>query len=153
MTNTKDDNELFDDNGILKDGARLHTPMYAMDSVQKSIATHHHPSLSKPGYRFVTDAEAKQRIDDAHAAYREDLSNRWRTHDQGEGDSCTAPDGTSGKLQFVAGRLKCVPEAAAKTADSKKLLDAEFDMNDGDLRELSYRLYDESISNRWKGED
>ena len=148
MTKTKDDDK------ILKDGERVRVPLTMMDSVQKSVyadALSHHASLYKPGYRFVTDSEAKQRIDDAHAAYREELSNRWRTHDQGEGDSCTAPDGTPGRLQFVAGRLKCVPEAAAKTSDSKKLLDADFD--DGDLREMAYALYDADVSSRWKGED
>ena len=164
MAKTKDDNDELEHAPkkarVLKDGERLRTPMYAerlrtpmyaMDSVQKSIATHQHPSLSKPGYRFITDSEARARIEDAHQAYREELSNRWRSSDGKEGDSCTAPDGTPGVLQFVAGRLVCQQRAAAKTADTK-LIDADFDINDdADLRELAYRLYDADVSSRWKG--
>ena len=68
QTKDHDDNERKAK--VLQDGERLRTPMYAMDSVQKSIADNMHPSLSKLGYRFVTDSEARQRIDDAHAVAR-----------------------------------------------------------------------------------
>ena len=144
---TDDDNELFDDAGILKDGVRLRTPMYAMDSVQRSIRDAMHPSLSKPGYRFLTDAESKQRIDDAHAEYRREISERWRTNDQKEGDSCRSPTGESGVLRFVSGRLVCTPVGAATTPDSNKLLDegwdAEYD------REQAYLEYDAWIRDAW----
>lgn len=57
----------------------------------------------------------------ARDEYERDLCSRWRT---------------------------ASPEPVIDTGE---VLDAEFDVNDdADLRELSYQLYDEEISNRWK---
>ena len=145
---TKDD----DRDELLRDGERVRVPMFAMDA--KSIRDANAVHIHRPGYRFsqklMRDGDAaRETIIDLYDQYDREVSEKWRTTDQKEGDSCTAPNGDAGTLQFVAGKLVCTPVAAAKTSDSK-LLDADFD--DGDLRELAYSMYDADLQNRWRGE-
>lgn len=81
----------------------------------------------RPGYRvsakMLTDSEARERLADAYQSYEDDLCSRYKN---------------------------ASPEPVAATP-AAPLIDEEFDLDDSDLREIAYRLYDEEISSKWKG--
>ena len=76
-----DDND-DDAHRILADGERMRVPMFAMDSVQRSVAQHFHDGHgNRPGHRpgfAMSDAndDARQR---AYDEYRRDIENAWRS--------------------------------------------------------------------------
>lgn len=75
------------DDDILKDGQVLHVPMFAMDSVQRSVAastmnvSHH-----RPGYRLntqlVTDSAARDALQDVYDQYERIYATRGRRQHQ-----------------------------------------------------------------------
>ena len=102
MRRRYDDDDAFDENGVLKDGHRIRVPLMMMDSVQQAVAadtttlvvdayggtTH----LSCPGPRYlrpapVHTADAARQVTLAHMrdeAYRdfvEAATNAWRGTD------------------------------------------------------------------------
>lgn len=82
----------------------------------------------RPGYRvsakMLTDSEARERLADAYQSYEDDLCSRYRN---------------------------ASPEPVMAAPDASPILDEGFDLDDSDLREIAYRLYDEEISSKWKG--
>lgn len=117
---TKDDNELFDENGILKDKSTLRTRMLAMDA--KSINDANAVHIHRPGYRFSqklmrdgdTDREA---IIDLYTEYDNRVSNAWKN---------TPPE------------LPNTPAAP--------VIDSDFDDEGGDC----YSQYDARIRDAWR---
>ena len=78
-----DDDDVFDENGLLRDGARLHVPMFAMDSVQRG-ASPRLPrvydgtddsglAMHRPGFR-VTDAPPSDELQRAYDSYEHGLT-------------------------------------------------------------------------------
>jgi hypothetical protein len=109
----EDDEDDFDENGVLKDGRTFRTPMRMMDSMQRAVVKHFQPSkgpvrvtdqfgaaglgLNRPGYRhlgggnvgdrWLRDGEARERAD-AYADWEHRQTNAWRDQgaDAGEND-------------------------------------------------------------------
>jgi hypothetical protein len=125
-----DDDEPFDERGILKDGRSVRLPMMLRDSniSQHSLAMQLHDGRGgtvghRPGYVFSTDAflsDAKQR---AYAAYEREQAEAYK-HAQG-----------------WRGRLDASGELPG-TQDGQSICDA---------REAAYRLADEELCNAWRG--
>lgn len=81
MAKTKDDrDELFDDNGVLKNGRKLRTPMWAMDA--RSIRNANVAYAHRPGYRvgqqLLTDSKTREALADAYSEYETTLTNAWK---------------------------------------------------------------------------
>jgi hypothetical protein len=107
-----DEDDAFDENGLLRDGARYRIPVRLMDSFQRNVRKHfaRHSAgparitdqfgdgglgLHRPGYRFQNggnagDAAVRDGLQrDAQAAcdqYERGLVNAWRDQDNGDGD-------------------------------------------------------------------
>jgi hypothetical protein len=77
---------------VLRDGRRRQTPMFlrdAMTPLQREIATKRaritdgngncdELAFSRPGYRIIVDAAARDARAAAYAEYLDDLTNAWR---------------------------------------------------------------------------
>ena len=123
-TDDDDDENLFDERGVLRDHARWRVPMYLMDSVQRAIAMDgaqlraDRPlivdaaggtaGLNRPGYRFPT-GDARQRANDARnealAEYQQHQENAWRSparDDAGSGYLLRVPDRASSDGPLVS---------------------------------------------------
>jgi hypothetical protein len=112
---------VFDEDGLLRDGARYRVPATLMDGMpprRGDNVTSVDAALHRPGFRFA-DQRAQQRVADARAAYETDLINSWRKdadEDWGDpGDQCTVrsggvDEGAPGHLRRINGRLVCVPD-------------------------------------------
>jgi hypothetical protein len=119
--------EIYDDD-LLRDGQRLHVPMFAMDSAQCSASAHlarvHDGTgdsglaMHRPGFR-VTDAPPSDELQRARDSYERELTTAWR---RGTGKD-VVPD---------------APKASGSDA-----------MPVDDI-ETAYRLYAEEISQAWK---
>ena len=84
------DDDAFDERGLLRDGARLHVPMFAMDGMQQAIARESLrvtdgqggvAGLHQPGFRiFATDAtsEAMRARDAAYRDYEQSLTTAYK---------------------------------------------------------------------------
>ena len=86
----RDDNDDFDERGVLKDGRRLRVPMSAMDGQQQEVSRHanhlHDGSGNRrlihhqPGF-VVSDRftdEERQRVRDAHDEYEREITTAWQ---------------------------------------------------------------------------
>jgi hypothetical protein len=83
----RDDNDDFDERGVLKDGRRMRVPMSAMDGEVSRHDTGLHDGSGnrrlihhQPGF-IVSDAfavEERQRVRDAYDAYERDLVAAWK---------------------------------------------------------------------------
>ncbi|HEY5125881.1 MAG TPA: hypothetical protein VIJ35_01035 [Bradyrhizobium sp.] len=82
----EDDDDAFQ-NGVIKDGARVRVPMFAMDAVQKSVALNglrvtdgsdDSAGLHRPGPRYIADAAMRDAKQAAYDAYLHDVTNAWR---------------------------------------------------------------------------
>lgn len=116
-TRTSDD-DIWDENGLLKDGKVFRTRMVAMDA-----ATVRDPRLHKPGPRLRDDMNVTQR-QRAYDAYDDLLTNAWRGKDaSGEypeaaiGSPCTCRNeyfpedfGSPGTVKRTRYGIVCVPD-------------------------------------------
>lgn len=124
-----DDDDPFDENGILKDGRRWRVPTRMLDAAQRDISRYaglserrdslafRGQSHSRPGFRFEGDSKmgdqpVRDDIEDLYARHADELENAWR-NDQ--------PD----------------RHAISTTAD-------------GDSRERAYREYETSLVDAWR---
>jgi hypothetical protein len=84
-----DDDEAFDENGVLRDGARHRVPLQMRDSLAPMITdgTSDPLGLHRPGWRIASGGSERdvrlrdsQRrlIEEAHAQYLDDLTNAWK---------------------------------------------------------------------------
>jgi hypothetical protein len=86
----RDDDDDFDERGVLKDGRQMRVPMSTMDARPPDVAKHsgrlhdgsgnHQLIHHQPGF-IVSDgftAEERQRVRDAYEAYARDLKKAWQ---------------------------------------------------------------------------
>ena len=83
MTITED----FDENGVIRDGGRIHVSLFAMDHVQRALAqsapqvcdAFGAPAGSRPGYVFMAGPNSTAARDAAFDAEGRRLAEAWRT--------------------------------------------------------------------------
>jgi hypothetical protein len=159
-----DDDDVFDERGLLKDGARARVPLMMRDSlseVQRSVMADGEArdsarrlglndslALHRPGQRFCTDEAARARVEEVYQDEKRKLQDAWRqpvansvgSHEfrgQQPGDQCTI-NGPPGHLNH---RLECVPDKEdsvprTMTADAaQKIRDAAWLASVKDLEE------------------
>jgi hypothetical protein len=87
------EDDAYDENGLLRDGHKIRVPLTmrdAMTPLQREIATQRARitdasgncdgfAFSRPGYRILVDAAARDARETAYAEYLDDLTNAWRT--------------------------------------------------------------------------
>jgi len=151
-----DDEDAYDENGILKDGHALVVPLRMMDAMQKDIHEHFSGAkitdgaFHKPGFRVSATVTRDRSIYDSYdaevaSAYKNVGAVESEVRGQREGDSCTVksgqglygPEGSPGHLQMVEGELVCV--ADSKLSDAMR-----------DEREATYQAYQNRIQNAWR---
>ena len=144
------------DDGIVADGQRVRVPMWAMDSLQKSVAQDRVSTedklarsfglndaldLHRPGFRRVTDASALAAVEQAYRDADERDRNAYKNlqgdksgenRGQPEGDQCTI-NGAPGHLPKVCNKFECVPD----NSDAQTVADA-------------YAEYDREAENAWR---
>jgi hypothetical protein len=134
VTRIKDDEDAFDERGLLKDGRRFRVPLMmrdgdsvspmqrevmadkAMRDAAKRFGLSDALALHKPGQRFCTDAAGLDAKAEAYADSVEELTTAWQRkpsedlsgefRGQQPGDQCTI-NGQPGHLNH---RLECVPD-------------------------------------------
>jgi hypothetical protein len=167
MSRARRSNDDDDDDRILGDGEVLRVPMRMCDALQREVARHFGTlrdagpqritdtadsrfGLHRPGFRIVTGgnedarldrAIARDAVEEARAAYEEELTNAWRnppTSARSELRSVEANDGCTldgrGHLEMIGG----VPRAADATTIT-------------DERAAAYAEYSEYLRNAWRG--
>ena len=164
-----DDND-FDERGVLKDGRRLRVPLMMMDGlddVERAIVLDaaarrfglsNGNDLRKPGYRYTTDSRALEAKERAYRERDEADAEAWRGNPPAgagsgefrgaqEGDICTVRGldfledlGGPGHLQMRNGHLVCVPDKP----QSARKHDHAMTMDE------VYQAYDLEISQRWR---
>jgi hypothetical protein len=165
----EDDDDAFDENGILRDGHRARYPMTMMDSgfddTQRAVARDAHErrvatrfglsdgsALHRPGFRHnVNDIGLDARIE-AHELYRDETENAWRSpatragsssaRGAKPGDSCTL-NGRVGRLRSIGGSLVCVPDNGQYRGNDSVMSD----------RELAHLEYQTRVENAWRNPD
>ena len=128
-----DDDDDFDERGILKDGHKIRVSLMMRDGMsplqravaQHSVAMRLHdgfggPVGHKPGYVFSTDASLNDARELAYAAYDAELRDAYK-HPQGWRSGLDASD---------------------EARDAMAVMDE---------REAAYRLADEELCNAWRG--
>jgi len=148
-----DDDDAFDERGVLRDGCRSRTPMWAMDSLQKAVAagagrvastyeeeeeadamtTDAQLAMHRPGYRTSTHVSDDAAVE-AYRQYVADQANAWRKRDgqppgsyprsAGVGSRCTV-NGQDGVLvESEDGQwLVCKPVARQDGASTGPVYD------------------------------
>jgi hypothetical protein len=113
-----------DDDGILKDGEMMRTPLVMMDALQRRIAgaaPTFDVALCQPGPRFSTDAHERNAIE----------RNRQKLYGEAERRLCDA-----------------WRSPAAIVADQQRAAEAPLVV--GDARANAYAAYEKRISEAWK---
>jgi hypothetical protein len=81
-----DEDDAFDENGVLKDGHRVRVPLMMMDGMQRDVRDHvrihdGHGNRDIVGHRpgfLVSDARANDARAETYDAYNRELVNAWR---------------------------------------------------------------------------
>jgi hypothetical protein len=151
------------DDAIVADGERVRVRLDMMDALQRDVARHagqplvtdgtDNPlALHRPGFRLTADMAQRQAADvaltDCYKQYDADMSNAWRTNDEGdhplitskratstakhEGHACSI-DGQRGTWVREGDRLVCKP-----------------DQQDALTAEDAYRWYDDQQAHAWR---
>jgi hypothetical protein len=164
----EDDDDAFDENGILRDGHRARYAMTMMDSgfddTQRAVARDAHErrvarrfglsdgsALHRPGFRHnVNDIGLDARIE-AHEQYCDELENSWRGPPTGASssghrgaqpdDSCTL-NGRAGHLRWIDGELKCIAD--------RSILGEDCALSDREAAHAEHRHY---LENAWRSPD
>jgi hypothetical protein len=153
-----DDDDAFDERGILKDGRSYRVPLRMMDAMQRDVARHgaritdamgeSGPALRRPGYRV---SDAFPRDWSVYDAYDEEVSRMWENKPSTSngssgprsaqpGDSCTL-NGRAGRLRSIGGSLVCVPDNGQFRGNDSVMSD----------RELAHLEYQTRVENSWRG--
>jgi hypothetical protein len=145
--------------GVLKPNRVLRVPMMMRDSAQREVAEHFQRlrtedaarsfglddalALHKPGQRFVVDAAARARVEQARADGIKEMCDAWQRKPvadvSGElrgaqsGDVCTI-DGAPGHLNH---RLECIPDKRQDSMPRSMTMDQAQAIRD--------RAYEESV--------
>jgi|ERR1019366_5313085 hypothetical protein len=88
-----DDDDDFDENGVLRDGRSIHVPLMMCDSIQREVARHglatrlHDgrggPVGHRPSFVYSTDASLNDAREEAYRLYDQEMGERWRHGDAG----------------------------------------------------------------------
>jgi hypothetical protein len=86
MSYEDDDDDAFDERGVLRDGHRFRVPLMMQDAMQRDIASHaarlHDgrggPVGHRPGFIYSTDA-ATQDVAQAYAEYAQQARDAWKS--------------------------------------------------------------------------
>jgi hypothetical protein len=164
-----DDDDDFDEEGILKDGRSLRVPLTMADSWQRDMvrslsrvtdASGNAGAFHRPGFRVV-DAAASDAKETAYAEYDSRVANAWRDADNDRGisgfgvselrgleigSSCTVKEG-GGKFgaEDSRGTVQLVEGVKRCVADDRR---ADAAIQDG--REAAYADYDDRVANAWR---
>jgi len=164
------DDDDFDERGILEDGRRLHVPLMMMDGVDdplqravmrdtverqraRRFGLKDSADLTRPGFRFQTDAAGRDARARAYQDYENSQVEAWRSPPTGAGssgprrgqqtvDSCTT-DGRAGHLRVVDGELRCIPDGPVWGSDGTVM----------DERQLAYEDFEHTLINSWRNPD
>jgi hypothetical protein len=143
-----DDADVFDERGVVRDGARLRVPMFSMDGfgpLQRSVAQSSvrivdgqggAAGLNKPGWRLpVSDAAWRDAREAAYRDYDAALVNAYRdvTRKRNEPD-----DDEDEEQEIAQGSDSRTVDAIAR--DHRQRMDNE------------YRRYDERLRNAYRGQ-
>jgi hypothetical protein len=80
MRRRRADEDVFDEDGVLKDGATYTVPLWCLDATRRQITEAFDADNHRPHYaRATTDAAAEQRRAAAYAAYVQRLTSAWRS--------------------------------------------------------------------------
>jgi hypothetical protein len=149
-----DDDDAFDENGILRDGARWRVPMRMMDSFQRDVAKH----FSQPGFTRgpTTVRDTRNTLYDE---YDSQISSLWKNPPTGAGSHgqrgpqvgtiCTVkggggdlgPEGAPGHWTRAGDELICIADDRVtdrNTADHAAVMDQR------------YAAYDADLANAWR---
>jgi hypothetical protein len=162
--NKRDNNDAFDEHGMLRDGRSLRVSMQMRDSLQRRTPTgsrvtdgSDNPSaLNKPGYRVIGDTAARDAKAAALRDYESDLTTAWRKpicdDDNGygvegaEGTVCTVKNesypGSFGSPGHIVNGI-CVPDDDPDSAasDSRPARDQ---------RQAALAAYDAELRDAWR---
>jgi len=133
MRHDQDEEEdVFDENGILKDGKTYHVPMRMMDSLQRAVHDHaaqileghlRRSGIHEQGFlRDASTVDHRKRMRDEYARYDREISEQWKN-----------------------------PWHSVTTTASSQ--DREVEQPLADARLEAYRLYEKQISERWRGDN
>ncbi len=143
--------------GVLKDGYAIHTPIFAMDSVQRAISRnglhdgHGGTPFHRPGYIVdASDTDADERRRQMYATYDAEKAAEY-LGGGGEGSVenavCTVRNpqypraqGAPGHIRRVDGKLICVPDELQRDA---------LPARDGNMADV-YAAYDARIREMWR---
>jgi hypothetical protein len=141
----RNDDDAFDENGILRDGHTVRVPLQMRDAMRRASnmrdGGHHRLERDpyarhRPGQRFgdMAALDAKER---AYREYEQRQCDAWKAR---EGDLCTI----NGAPAHLNAQLECVPDRREKPSriDSTPTNDA---------RAEAYAAYDREMSNAWRG--
>jgi hypothetical protein len=160
-----DDDSVFDERGLLKDGHVARVRLQFRDGADQRHrarivdASGHSLGLHRPGFRLPATADALQDAledaADARAEWLDDLRNAWRgnafTGQRGSkpGDACTI-DGRPGHLRFNDdGELVCVPDTSSRGRADSRPLDAIMREHRQTMTD-AYRVHAEWLANQWR---
>jgi hypothetical protein len=153
-----DDDDAFDERGLLKDGRTARISMQMRDAAltPRSIAQdaarrfglRDAADLYAPGPRFCTDAAGLERKAEAYRQMCTELCDAWRTpatdaggsRGQRPGDQCTI-NGAPGHLNE---RLDCVPDRH----DARPVYDAAEGRR---IKAAAYQQMVDEMTSAWKG--
>jgi hypothetical protein len=147
-----DEDDDFDERGILKDRRRVRVPLHMMDSMQRDIGSHFQRMRDehclhdgqggkvghRPGYVFTDDMRANDAKAEAYSLADAETEHAWKGGAQA-GDSCRI-NGKPGVIVRSAqtGELFCQPVARTDAQATRNAV------------EESYRLYEQEIQQRWQ---
>jgi hypothetical protein len=159
----------FDEDGVLRDGARVRVPVFLMDgadawrqdmhqhfAAQDAAQPTFDVAAHRPGFRDSRSVEQLDALEKIYQQHDAEESERWRNppsvHDAGvalrvsPGARATSVlraggrgEGSPGHLRFVNGKLLCVPDNPRQ--DSKPTRDAV---------QREYELYDLEASQQYR---
>jgi hypothetical protein len=127
MNYDQDEEDAFDENGVLKDGRSFRVPLMQRaihDHAQRVKVRIHDAPLHQPG--FVRDARTVEERRTIYDEYDDTVSNAWK-------DPATSCNG------FV-GSQECEPDRQGSPRDATR-----------DARQAAYAAYDADIANAWRG--
>jgi hypothetical protein len=152
-----DDDDVFDERGVLRDGRSVRTPMAMRDSMRVAIARNaaslddgrmFDASLRRPGFRHA-DSRTLDATERAYSDYENAQANAWRGADaEGgvEGALCTVKNaeypeafGSRGHLVRVGNKLVCTPD---RRDDARR--DSKQTMTD------LYEQYNAEMADAWR---
>jgi hypothetical protein len=165
MPKHQDNEDDFDEQGLLRDGRTYRVPLRMMDGVSRAIADHIKQTvditdhfgdaslgLHRPGFRkldggnegdaILRKAEMRDRAE-AYQDYERDAESGWKTDAwgaQNAGDVCTI-NGNPGHLKMVNGEMTCVPDAKDAVSD---LRDQANDAAN------AYSAYEDELAEAWR---